>query len=107
MKKIGRLQSEKVKPRTKTLPPSTLKTLRQVTPQLLSNLGKEQRMIDQHIFNEKDASERLGVARKTLQNWRYLRKYLPYVKRGRRVLYELSAIERYEAESRVGSIRHD
>jgi len=64
-------------------------------------------MTDKHIFNEKEASERLGVAPKTLRNWRHLRKNLAFVKRGRLVRYELSAIELYEAESRVGRVRHD
>jgi predicted site-specific integrase-resolvase len=52
-------------------------------------------------LNTKEASERLRIPEKTLANWRNKRIGPPFRKFGRRVLYPLDQLERWEAEQTI------
>lgn len=50
-----------------------------------------------------EASERLRIPLKTLANWRNKRIGPPFRKFGRRVLYPLDQLERWEAEQTIST----
>lgn len=52
-------------------------------------------MEDRNLLNEKQAAERLGVAVKTMQQWRHFGRGPKYVKVGRLAKYQPSDIDAY------------
>ena len=52
-------------------------------------------MTERKYISPKEAAEYLGVAVKTLEQWRMRRKNLPFVKLGSRVLYRIADLDKY------------
>lgn len=55
------------------------------------------------LLSERDAAPRIGVAVKTLQNWRVAGAGPRFIKAGRRVAYDPADIEAWKAERRLSS----
>ncbi|MBF0400239.1 MAG: helix-turn-helix domain-containing protein [Magnetococcales bacterium] len=51
------------------------------------------------LINTSQLARRWGIATKTLQNWRGMRKGPPFLKIGGRILYSQADIEHYEANN--------
>jgi hypothetical protein len=51
-------------------------------------------------LNQIELSRRWSLSHRTLERWRWLKKGPPYLKIGGRIVYELSAIESFEAAQR-------
>jgi hypothetical protein len=58
------------------------------------------RMNSTNHLNQIELSRRWKLSHRTLERWRWLGKGPPYLKIGGRVVYELSAIESFEAAQR-------
>jgi hypothetical protein len=56
-------------------------------------------MTTKHL-NQIELSRRWSISHRTLERWRWLKKGPAYLKMGGRVVYELAAIEKYEASQR-------
>ena len=56
------------------------------------------------LLNTKEAAEYLGLAEQTLHNYRFNRKPPSYVKLNRRILYELSELDKFIESNRVNLI---
>lgn len=52
-------------------------------------------------LDDREVSELTGISRRTLQNWRWLRKGIPFLKVGRRCLYHRPDIERYMSDCKI------
>jgi len=61
------------------------------------------RKSEMRLLSETQVSERTGIHVKTLQNWRVLRKELPFLKLGRLVRYESSELERWLAANKIAT----
>lgn len=61
--------------------------------------------MDQHILhpplNEKEAAKVLGLAKRTLQNWRFRRMGPAYLKIGGRVAYLAEDLDEYRKKRRI------
>lgn len=55
------------------------------------------------LLSEREAAPRVGVAVKTLQNWRVAGQGPRFIKAGRRVVYDPSDIEEWKAGRKVRS----
>lgn len=55
------------------------------------------------LLTESEAAPRIGVAVKTLQNWRVSGNGPKFIKAGRRVVYDPADIEAWKSDRRVGS----
>ena len=53
------------------------------------------------LLNTEEAADYLSLAQQTLHNYRFNRKPPNYVKIGRRVLYELSELDKFIDSNRV------
>lgn len=53
------------------------------------------------LLNTKEAADYLNLAEQTLRNWKFNHQKLNYVKLGRRVLYELSELDKFIESNRV------
>lgn len=51
-------------------------------------------------LNQLELSRRWNVSHRTLERWRWQRKGPPYLKLGRRVAYEIAAVEAFESSQR-------
>ncbi len=60
-------------------------------------------MLVQPLLNTRDAAPLVGVAPKTLENWRVLGLGPKHIRAGRRVVYDIRDIEAWKAAHRVGS----
>jgi predicted DNA-binding transcriptional regulator AlpA len=58
-------------------------------------------MVEKRLLNVKEAASYLNLAEQTLHNYRFTRKPPNYVKLGKRVLYELSELEKFIESNRV------
>jgi len=56
-----------------------------------------------HLANEREAADALGISAATLAKWRALGKGPPFLKIGRRVLYDASDLRAYLASARRGA----
>jgi len=57
-------------------------------------------------LDDREVSVLTGISRRTLQNWRWLRKGFPYLKVGRRCLYYKPDIEQYMSECKIRVAEH-
>ncbi|HEX8382859.1 MAG TPA: DNA-binding protein [Sphingomonas sp.] len=55
------------------------------------------------LLTEGEAAPHVGVAPKTLANWRGLGRGPKFIKAGKRIAYDPADIETWKAERRVGS----
>ena len=53
------------------------------------------------VVDDNQAAEELGLAVQTLRNWRCQCKGPAYIKLGRRIVYQLSDIEKYKLINRI------
>ena len=58
-------------------------------------------MVEKRLLNVKEAANYLNLAEQTLHNYRFTCKPPSYVKLGKRVLYELSELEKFIESNRV------
>jgi len=57
--------------------------------------------MERRLFNTKEAAEYLNLKAQTLQNFRFNNRPPDYVKIGRRIMYEKSALDRFIEANRV------
>lgn len=60
---------------------------------------------DDRLLRPEDVAEMTGVDLGTLSNWRYQRRFIPYVKVGKCVRYRLGAVRAFLRDREVFPIR--
>ena len=61
-------------------------------------------MESKQYLSESEVSSLTGLATPTLRNYRHLCKGIPYIKVGRRVLYDLDDVENFMADHRIETV---
>lgn len=54
-----------------------------------------------HYLNEKQVKEITGIALSTLRNHRFLKKGIPYLRYGRKILYDRTDVESYFSNHKI------
>ena len=57
--------------------------------------------ISKRYLSEVEVSERTGWALPTLRNYRHQRKGIPYIKLGRRVMYDINDVDTYMQKHKI------